>query len=322
MSSIYKRNRYWWIKFRDAEGVLRRESLRTPHRGVAQKVQQIKDRQIRENLELKPVGFDEIVVEYLDTIRSTCNRVHYSNLNGRLRTYLSDCMVFHPLDITTPSVQKWCNGLLKSDLKPRTVKGYMMAVSGFCSFLVDSEHIPDNPCRRVRLPKIHDMPPRFLTRPEVADVLRLARQLGILLEIYLALKAGLRSSEIRKLCWEDVLFEQNLIIIRKESGKRPRSIPLIPQLKRFLLHRRGKNGPVFLGQQGGFVGEKQWRQRFTPLSKLPCFKRCGKTLHALRYTYASWYVQNGGDIYRLSKILGHGSVVTTQKSYAHLSAEF
>jgi len=323
MSSIYQRNRYWWIKYRDLDGVLRRESLGTPHSGIARKMQKIKIRQLRDGQKYQPAGFDSIVADYLSTIRSTCNPNHYINVKGRLDRYFTDCHISTPLDITTSSVQNWCNGLLRTDLRPRTVRGYMMSVSGFCSHLVDSDHLPDNPCRRVRLPRIHDMPPRFLTRLEVAGVLRLARKLGILPEIYLALKSGLRSAEIRKLLWADVLFEQDLIYVRKEQGKRPRSVPLTPRLKRFLLQmRRTGNGPVFRGEKGGFVGEKQWRQRFTPLSKLTCFKRCGKTLHALRYTYASWYVQNGGDIYRLSKILGHGSVVTTQKSYAHLSADF
>ena len=40
--------------------------------------------------------------------------------------------------------------------------------------------------------------------------------------------------------------------------------------------------------------------------------------HLLRHTFASRYVQADGDIYRLSKILGHASVTTTQ-IYAHLA---
>jgi len=40
--------------------------------------------------------------------------------------------------------------------------------------------------------------------------------------------------------------------------------------------------------------------------------------HDLRHTFASHWVLDGGDIFRLSKILGHSSVVVTQKTYAHL----
>ena len=43
--------------------------------------------------------------------------------------------------------------------------------------------------------------------------------------------------------------------------------------------------------------------------------------HDLRHMFASHWVLDGGDIFRLSKILGHSSVVVTQKVYAHLAPE-
>jgi len=42
------------------------------------------------------------------------------------------------------------------------------------------------------------------------------------------------------------------------------------------------------------------------------------TPHTLRHTFATRYLQGGGDIYVLSKILGHSSVSITEKVYAHL----
>ena len=45
------------------------------------------------------------------------------------------------------------------------------------------------------------------------------------------------------------------------------------------------------------------------------------TFHTLRHTFASWYVINGGDPYRLQGFLGHSTIALTQR-YAHLSAEY
>lgn len=41
-------------------------------------------------------------------------------------------------------------------------------------------------------------------------------------------------------------------------------------------------------------------------------------VHKLRHTFASHLVQNGVDLYTVSKMLGHNSITTTE-IYAHLS---
>jgi len=43
--------------------------------------------------------------------------------------------------------------------------------------------------------------------------------------------------------------------------------------------------------------------------------------HTLRHTFGTRYLQAGGDIYRLSLLMGHASVKVTEKVYAHLLKE-
>jgi integrase len=45
------------------------------------------------------------------------------------------------------------------------------------------------------------------------------------------------------------------------------------------------------------------------------------TPHVLRHTYGTRWLQAGGDIYKLSKILGRSSVAVTETHYAHLLKE-
>ncbi|MEO8256233.1 MAG: tyrosine-type recombinase/integrase [Acidobacteriota bacterium] len=45
------------------------------------------------------------------------------------------------------------------------------------------------------------------------------------------------------------------------------------------------------------------------------------TPHAMRHTFGTRWLQAGGDIYKLSKILGHSSVAVTEAHYAHLLKE-
>jgi site-specific recombinase XerD len=42
--------------------------------------------------------------------------------------------------------------------------------------------------------------------------------------------------------------------------------------------------------------------------------------HDCRHHFASWYMMRGGDLYSLSKILGHSKVSMTEK-YAHLAPD-
>ena len=43
--------------------------------------------------------------------------------------------------------------------------------------------------------------------------------------------------------------------------------------------------------------------------------------HTLRHTFASWYMINSGDLYRLQEYLGHSDIKLTRR-YAHLSPEY
>jgi integrase len=42
--------------------------------------------------------------------------------------------------------------------------------------------------------------------------------------------------------------------------------------------------------------------------------------HDLRHTFASWWVQSGGDLYRLSRVLGHSTLQMSAR-YGHLHTD-
>lgn len=46
----------------------------------------------------------------------------------------------------------------------------------------------------------------------------------------------------------------------------------------------------------------------------------GQATHALRHSFASHFMMNGGNILSLQKILGHSTIVMTMR-YAHLSPD-
>jgi site-specific recombinase XerD len=75
---------------------------------------------------------------------------------------------------------------------------------------------------------------------------------------------------------------------------------------------------MFPAREGG-----RWDQRNALRSLYCLLKRLGvprSGFHRLRHTFATQYLRNGGDVVRLSIILGHSEVSTTMK-YLHLLTE-
>jgi integrase len=140
--------------------------------------------------------------------------------------------------------------------------------------------------------------------------------------------AGLRLDEVLHLQWADVDIERRLIAVHRgrkrtvKSGK-ARRVPilnaLLPVLRERALKRAGAE-IVFPGKDGR-VRSKPGVQSAYKLAVHRAGLNAKLRFHDLRHTFASHWVLDGGDIFRLSKILGHSSVVMTQKFYAHLAPD-
>ena len=75
---------------------------------------------------------------------------------------------------------------------------------------------------------------------------------------------------------------------------------------------------MFPARDGGTWEHRNARRSYYCLLKRLGLPRTG--FHLLRHTFATQYLRNGGDVVRLSIILGHTEVSTTMK-YLHLLTE-
>ena len=133
----------------------------------------------------------------------------------------------------------------------------------------------------------------------------------------LSVLRGMRLGEILGLLWDDVDEISDTITIRDTKGNRPRVIPLegardvfdrLPQLSRW----------VFPGRAGRPRRVDHASKKINAIARE--IGLLDFTAHDLRHTFASWYVQRGGDMYRLQLILGHKGPAMTQR-YAHLRVD-
>lgn len=107
--------------------------------------------------------------------------------------------------------------------------------------------------------------------------------------------------------------------IRNETkGSRIRHIALNEAVRKILYaFIKDKEGLIFQNPLGGLLNNDS-------LSRHVLKRACEKAnvrflgLHAMRHTFASHFMMNGGNLYDLQKILGHSSMKTTER-YAHLS---
>ena len=109
------------------------------------------------------------------------------------------------------------------------------------------------------------------------------------------------------------------------KGRKERRVPFSTELRRVLFRfqqtkqkRRISSDLMFPSRDGS-----QWDQR-NALRSYHCWLRAlglpRSGFHRLRHTFATQYLRNGGDVVRLSIILGHSDVSTTMK-YLHLLTE-
>lgn len=182
-----------------------------------------------------------------------------------------------------------------------------------------------NPARKVK--RFAESPGRirFLTRDEAARLIEKAPK-HLKDAIICALHTGGRRREVLTLSPDDVDLDRRVLYFNQtntKSGKQ-REIPiddiLHAVLKERLKVRRLKgSGREYLFTYRG-KPMKDVRTAFNDARKRADLVK-DVTFHVLRHTFASWYMINGGDLYRLQKYLGHSTIALTQR-YAHLSAGY
>jgi integrase len=129
------------------------------------------------------------------------------------------------------------------------------------------------------------------------------------------LGTGLRLEEARSVHIGRVDFLNELIHVPAEAAKfgKARSVPLRPEVAKVIREQQEEIGYLWPSNQQNYRDVLAAKCR---TAKVPHISP-----HDLRHTFATRYLQGGGDIYILSKILGHSSVKMTEKVYAHLLSE-
>lgn len=158
----------------------------------------------------------------------------------------------------------------------------------------------------------------FHSPEEIKKILSVCPSEGWRLVVLLGARAGLRRGEMSNLKWQDVNLSKHQLYIAPNKTEEDRYVPIAPDLCDALriAKEHAKSEYVINVGGNGSRGSKDfitaYYSKFT--SKLPF--HCH--VHKLRHTFASQLVQNGADLYHVSKLMGHSSIKMTE-IYAHLA---
>lgn len=192
--------------------------------------------------------------------------------------------------------------LEKQTISTQTVAHVLSDARCFLNWCEDTNLIDRSPVPRKLLPRIQERPPDRLTDEEINRLVDLPEPYGFV--IRLGLLTGLRWGEMCRAQTRNV--EDGVLIVSQTKSGRVRRVPLPAELLEEIRGRVGRFVP-FSERSGHFS------RMVRKLSGVERFHA-----HQLRHTFACRWLEGGGSLDALQQLLGHSSVVTTQR-YGRLS---
>lgn len=173
----------------------------------------------------------------------------------------------------------------------------------------------------------------YFSKLEVASLLEYAARNNLSLWPLVAtgVYAGLRKGELFGLQWTAVHLDgtPRIDVVRSYRGlpksKKKRHVPLHPELARILrLWRDQKvasDENLVFPTPRGKMGRGDEDYGLPELLKAAECHVPAKPWHALRHSFASHFIMNGGNILTLQRLLGHSDIKQTMR-YSHLAPDF
>jgi len=199
------------------------------------------------------------------------------------------------------------------------------SLKSFFNYLIKIKKIDNSPILNLKGPKQKKSLPRPIIADLAIEVIKEAKNIDdekwigqrnqtILILLY---GCGLRISEALNLNYSDITSNDYLVI--KGKGNKERIVPIMDYIRDSIVNyikvcpfEFSNNDPLFIGKR---------RKRLSPriiqyaLEKIRVSLSLPETAtpHALRHSFATHLLENGGDLRTIQELLGHSSLSTTQK---------
>lgn len=211
--------------------------------------------------------------------------------------------------LTKAHLEAWVCWLRDTGVTPGGCNMYIRTVNSYLKWLqsegkttVPPVHLLKSPQKMIHSFSDSDIKLILGYRPKGFYELRTWTLISFLLD------TGCRIDEALKL---EIVDFDNLTATVTGKGSKSRVVPISLELRKTLFRFKRGHKYFFSARNGS---QLMYRNTFRDIQRL-C-KKAGVTRHVhphlFRHCFAVTYIRRGGDIYRLSRILGHTSVSTTQ----------
>lgn len=259
--------------------------------------------------------------------------------NTLRRSFLPWCAqegITDPGQLTPALVGRFTAHLLEvggahGPLSRATIRGYVRSARIFLGWVAKAEGGATPVGAKPTLPRPERVLIDVLSREEIQRMEDAAKSERDKLILRLLADCGLRLGELVGLRVQDVWEPRRGEFALKVRGKgsRDRLVPVAPalyrRLKRYLAGRQAEGrDPVFVALRRGPDGRYP---RLTDGATQKTIRLLAKEAgidkrvypHLLRHSFATWWLQRGGNIVSLQRVLGHADLGMIEKVYSHLS---
>lgn len=211
-----------------------------------------------------------------------------------------------------------------------TVNNYIRNLKVFFNFLEEQGIIKKSPMKKIKQYKNSRKPKESITDQEFKRLLQNIdttkfHEYRDYIVIQIIYDSGMRLGECLLIKIEDIDLDRRAIFISADiaKGRKDRFVffsqAMLKQLKRWINYkdRYVESDLLFCTKHGTPVAVHNFERNFRVYCERIGLKDV--TAHGLRNNFGRNFLLSGGDIFTLSRLLGHSSVQVTEKAYADLT---
>lgn len=233
-----------------------------------------------------------------------------------------------PIDeVTTEHLVELRQLLEDRGLAPSSINRYLSAITGMLRYAQKTWRVIDRIPYAPRADESGRQRVRVIDWVEEDRILRACDELGDqdFKDLYIVLvDTGMRRGEALALDYQkNIDFEGGFVTAYAEDTKtnETRSIPMTQRVREVLTRRRELSWPRPFSVFRNKYAPLRRLERVCEHAGLPTTGKNRIVIHSLRHTFATRLLRAGVPIYEVSKLLGHASVTTTERFYAHLCVD-